>query len=464
MIIIQFLPLYFFNHWSIFDFFFMTVVLLIAMTALYIVAIIAYPFYQLLIRDVFLVSTTLGVPDPVTIVKYLKRNFHDEFPHPIKIMLAEIYDGNYHSKERKQYYINIYIKKIMKKELDKITKEIFNKNLDIYNYYAFECYVLNWLYFYQNGYPVRMHNKQGVYIGSGLISNYISISYKKKFSELTIDEKIDIILDNWDRRKWGDVYNFHKRAQKKYFIARNTIGVNIENAYKNVKEFPKEIGVINTAIYEALINNNIDDILREILIDNTLIMNEMIDNIYQSNLYQCKEKKLDKIVESAYEAKIKREKDEAEKRNAANKFLMEQREKNDKELMERKLRKEQEIKEQQFKESQAFKLISESVEVVTHLTTYPGVYAIVNRQTFDFYIGESQNIYFRKLTHLGQLVDKGSIHHNNKLQHDFDQFGQSAFEFYVIEKVINDNSIGSARKRIEEYLIKLYQPKYNSVR
>lgn len=128
---------------------------------------------------------------------------------------------------------------------------------------------------------------------------------------------------------------------------------------------------------------------------------------------------------------------------------------------ERQRLKNEELKKQLLKASTAGKLIDKSIEkVLNNSSSYSGVYLIVNNITLDFYIGESQNISFRRLTHLGQMAAPEK-HHRPLIQKHYEQYGARSFDFYVLERVNNDTENGTARKRIEDFYIKEYNPTYN---
>lgn len=122
----------------------------------------------------------------------------------------------------------------------------------------------------------------------------------------------------------------------------------------------------------------------------------------------------------------------------------------------------EEHKQQRIKASTAGKLINKSIQKVeNNFCDFAGVYLIVNNITLDFHIGESQNISFRRLTHLGQMAAPEN-HHRPLIQKHYDQYGASVFDFYVLEQVNNDSENGIARKRIEDFYIKEYSPTYNT--
>lgn len=132
------------------------------------------------------------------------------------------------------------------------------------------------------------------------------------------------------------------------------------------------------------------------------------------------------------------------------------------ELKEKERLLEEEQERQRIKESIAGKLIQKSIaKVVNDSCSYPGVYLIVNTKTLDFYIGESQNVSFRRLTHLGEMNDPTKDHHRPLIQKHFNLYGASVFDFYVLERVDDDTNDGLARKRIEAFYIKEFNPTYN---
>lgn len=114
---------------------------------------------------------------------------------------------------------------------------------------------------------------------------------------------------------------------------------------------------------------------------------------------------------------------------------------------------------QRINASNAGKLIDLSIEPINNYNnTQPGVYIIVNNKTLDFYIGESQNMNFRRKTHLGELVDE--CHHSKLMQEHFNRFGKNVFDFYALErKGMHDDNV---RRYAEERWIKEYKPTYNS--
>lgn len=111
-----------------------------------------------------------------------------------------------------------------------------------------------------------------------------------------------------------------------------------------------------------------------------------------------------------------------------------------------------------LKESKAGKLIDISKGWIdSNSANYSGIYIIVNNKTYDFYIGESQNMNFRRKTHLGDLLDNS--HHSKLMQEHFNKYGKDVFDFFILESKRMENE--SVRKYAEELWIKNYQPTYN---
>jgi group I intron endonuclease len=104
---------------------------------------------------------------------------------------------------------------------------------------------------------------------------------------------------------------------------------------------------------------------------------------------------------------------------------------------------------------------------------------IRNRYSGKFYIGSSQNIHNRKLNHLSNLR-KGK-HHAYKMQKEFEEYGEGAFEFYALKvidfeqenkppafmnKASNYDGVTTKKKRstlerYEQQLIDRFNPEYN---
>jgi len=61
-----------------------------------------------------------------------------------------------------------------------------------------------------------------------------------------------------------------------------------------------------------------------------------------------------------------------------------------------------------------------------------GIYVIRNKENGKIYIGSSQNIHKRSLEHRSGL--RRGVHDNNHLQKAWNKYGESAFEFGVLER------------------------------
>lgn len=64
-----------------------------------------------------------------------------------------------------------------------------------------------------------------------------------------------------------------------------------------------------------------------------------------------------------------------------------------------------------------------------------GIYKIVNERDGKTYVGSATHIYRRSRRHICDL--KVRIHTNQKLQRAFDKYGESSFQFFVLEVVEN---------------------------
>lgn len=83
------------------------------------------------------------------------------------------------------------------------------------------------------------------------------------------------------------------------------------------------------------------------------------------------------------------------------------------------------------------------------------IYAIVNNITRDMYVGSSVSLQRRWGTHRRQL--RKSKHPNNHLQNAYDKYGESGFDYEVIEWV-NDKTLLISR---EQFWIDFFNPSYN---
>ena len=84
-----------------------------------------------------------------------------------------------------------------------------------------------------------------------------------------------------------------------------------------------------------------------------------------------------------------------------------------------------------------------------------GIYCFVNRFNGKRYIGRSVNIEKRKKQHLGKL--KKRVHHSRKFQKDFDEFGESAYDWMILCIAEKDQL-----EQIEYDLLKIWKPKLNN--
>ena len=62
-----------------------------------------------------------------------------------------------------------------------------------------------------------------------------------------------------------------------------------------------------------------------------------------------------------------------------------------------------------------------------------GIYAIVNRENGDRYVGSSTTLARRRQAHWSSL--RGGYHPNIHLQRAWNKYGEAAFEFVVLEEV-----------------------------
>ena len=83
-----------------------------------------------------------------------------------------------------------------------------------------------------------------------------------------------------------------------------------------------------------------------------------------------------------------------------------------------------------------------------------GIYCIENRINHKIYIGSSKNIYQRLLKHFALL--RHNKHQNVHLQNAWNKYGESSFEWIILE--LCDNSLLTKR---EQYCIDLFEAEYN---
>ena len=94
------------------------------------------------------------------------------------------------------------------------------------------------------------------------------------------------------------------------------------------------------------------------------------------------------------------------------------------------------------------------MEKITKELKVSGIYCIENVVNHKIYIGSSKNIYQRLLKHFALL--RHNKHENAHLQNAWNKYGESSFEWSVIEKC--DITILTRR---EQYCIDLFGAEYN---
>lgn len=83
------------------------------------------------------------------------------------------------------------------------------------------------------------------------------------------------------------------------------------------------------------------------------------------------------------------------------------------------------------------------------------IYAIKNKVNGKTYIGSTNNFYYRKSGHLSSL--RKGRHHSPILQRAFNKYGESAFDFVILERVSDPTQL---MVREQKYL-DLFKPPYN---
>lgn len=83
-----------------------------------------------------------------------------------------------------------------------------------------------------------------------------------------------------------------------------------------------------------------------------------------------------------------------------------------------------------------------------------GIYKITNKNNSKIYVGSSYNIYLRKSKHYSDL--NKNKHHSIKLQRAWNKYGESVFDFEVIESCNVEDLINK-----EQYYIDNLKPFYN---
>lgn len=94
------------------------------------------------------------------------------------------------------------------------------------------------------------------------------------------------------------------------------------------------------------------------------------------------------------------------------------------------------------------------MEKITKELKVSGIYCIENIVNHKIYIGSSKNIYQRLLKHFALL--RHNKHENAHLQNAWNKYGESSFEWFIIEKC--DITILTRR---EQYCIDLFEAEYN---
>lgn len=87
--------------------------------------------------------------------------------------------------------------------------------------------------------------------------------------------------------------------------------------------------------------------------------------------------------------------------------------------------------------------------------SYCGVYLIHNTTNDKTYVGSSVNIEHRWRRHTSDL--NNHKHHNAHLQHAWDKYGHDAFEYRIIEVVLDKTKLHQR----EQFYINLLKPEYN---
>jgi group I intron endonuclease len=86
----------------------------------------------------------------------------------------------------------------------------------------------------------------------------------------------------------------------------------------------------------------------------------------------------------------------------------------------------------------------------------PGIYKIMNSTTGEFYIGSSVNTTRRMGVHKSQL--RGNYHNNQHLQRSWNKYGETSFEFSVVE--LCSSSADELINR-EQHYIDTFHPTFN---
>jgi group I intron endonuclease len=86
-----------------------------------------------------------------------------------------------------------------------------------------------------------------------------------------------------------------------------------------------------------------------------------------------------------------------------------------------------------------------------------GVYIITNMITGDRYIGSSKNVYIRLKCHWNLL--RKNKHHNHFMQHSWNKYGESVFQYCILELTECIKEILLTR---EQYYINILKPEFNA--
>lgn len=87
------------------------------------------------------------------------------------------------------------------------------------------------------------------------------------------------------------------------------------------------------------------------------------------------------------------------------------------------------------------------------------IYAIRNNENGKVYVGETTDYARRQKTHM-TLLEKGE-HHSPHLQEDWDKYGSPAFEFVILESLVNTTGIVTRENRWIDKLDALAPNGYN---
>jgi group I intron endonuclease len=83
------------------------------------------------------------------------------------------------------------------------------------------------------------------------------------------------------------------------------------------------------------------------------------------------------------------------------------------------------------------------------------IYEIVNIKNNERYIGSAKDFNRRRRNHLNLL--KKNKHHSNKLQNNYNKYGECNFNFYIIEELLDPINLITR----EQYYLDLIKPKLN---